>query len=132
MHDPGPTAESPNAEGPEAGGNATQQLEALGVPNTEPQAYAASSIGEPLWCCEILSEVVQHRQSLRSLREAEPELESIVHPFCIVVSQDCDLEQDFRIRQSGGSLPPGIVGDRTKGRRPAREGHLETNHSKQR
>jgi hypothetical protein len=95
-------------------GSAAESRDAESAQGTEPQAvelrgpvaiesssviYLASETAGALWCCEILSKVVQRRQSLPSLREAEPELETIVHPFCIIVSQDCDLEQDFVLRQ---------------------------------
>jgi hypothetical protein len=84
-------------------------LEAVGAedavsPAHSSDVYAASADG-PLFCCEILSNVSQRRQSLRSLREAEPEIEIIVHPLCIVASQDCDLENDFVARQNGQNPP---------------------------
>lgn len=34
-------------------------------------------------------------------------MDEVVHPFVIVLTQDCDLEQDFELRgtQDGGALP---------------------------
>lgn len=121
MHDAGPRPEPPvRGEGEQAAGAERnpgsqivapvaggQQVEAA-VP--EPATYTASTPDAALWCCEILSGVMQHRQSLQSLRGPEPELETIVHPQCIVISQDCDLEQDFRARQDGKPSPlPSVI-----------------------
>lgn len=109
MHEPGASAELPHAEGPEqraaaVEANANEPAAAPGEPDL-PDVYKISTNGS-LWCCEILSDVAQRRQSFRSLREAEPELERIVHPYCIVVSQDCDLDQDFHARQDEGASSP--------------------------
>jgi len=48
---------------------------------------------------EILTDIVQKRQSLTSFGTEPPVLEAIRHPYAIVISQDCDLEQDFRARK---------------------------------
>lgn len=42
--------------------------------------------------------MVQQRRSFRSLSADKPEIEEIRHPFAVIVSQDCDLEQDFECR----------------------------------
>ena len=43
---------------------------------------------------EILTDVVQRRRSFQSLALEAPEIEEILHPYCIIATQDCDLEQD--------------------------------------
>ena len=104
MHDASSAAESRDA-------GTVQNAEPQAAESTGPVAieipvtaiYEASNPAVPLWGCEILSNVVQRRQSVQTLREPEPELETISHPYCIVVSQDCDLDQDFRNRQNGGT-----------------------------
>jgi hypothetical protein len=85
---------------------AAAEAQATDLVVVETPVYVSSADGA-LWCCEILSGVMQHRKSFESLHAAEPELDTILHPLCIVISQDCDLEQDFRARQDGkvASLP---------------------------
>lgn len=138
MHDSGSTAEPSSAGEHEqvvaVERSASEQVEQViaAVPpaqiepaTVESVVYAASTEGA-LWCCEILSGVMQHRKSFGSLHTAEPELETILHPQCIVLSQDCDLEQDFRSRQNGRapSLPSVLLcevssADDLKGNVPA-------------
>jgi hypothetical protein len=112
LHDSGSSAEFGGAGGPEqsvpAERGATEQIGTVTTVTFASPVYQASDVNAALWCCEILSDVAQRRQSLQSLREADPELETIVHPYCIVVSQDCDLEQDFQIRQAGGTPTPAL------------------------
>jgi hypothetical protein len=67
--------------------------------------YVRAQTTGPLRQSEILTGVTQHRQSLRSLGAEKPELEEIRHPHSVVVSQDCDLEQDFNARQTASSKP---------------------------
>jgi hypothetical protein len=47
---------------------------------------------------EILTDVVQRRRSFQSLALAAPEIEEIRHPYCVIATQDCDLEQDHSAR----------------------------------
>src|SRR5258708_22818116 len=47
---------------------------------------------------EILTEVVQHRRSFQSLALDVPEIEEISQPYCVIATQDCDLEQDHDAR----------------------------------
>ena len=116
MHDPGPRAEPPaggeadRAVEPERG--AAQPIIAAPAQGLEIQApvldtpvFEASHADGALWCCEILSGVSQHRKSFQSLRLPDPELETILHPLCIVISQDCDLAQDFQSRLNGSPSP---------------------------
>jgi len=75
--------------------------------------YAASSQGDRLWQGEILSDLPQTRLSLESLPatktnvgesgDKQPiKVEYEEHPLIVVLSQDCDLEKDYKRRQSGG------------------------------
>jgi hypothetical protein len=49
-----------------------------------------------LWQGEILSNVIE-RQAVRQ-GDASFDLREVVHPYAIVFTQDCDLEQDGRVR----------------------------------
>jgi hypothetical protein len=62
--------------------------------------YQASTVGA-VRQCEILSEVKQ-LNPIVSFDQSGKEIvsvEQITHPFCIVVSQDCDLDWDYWERQ---------------------------------
>lgn len=53
---------------------------------------------------EILSDVVQPRPTLESLREnvlngADLRVDEVRHPLAIVLTQDCDLDWDYKARQ---------------------------------
>lgn len=52
---------------------------------------------------EILTGVVQYNPvaSELSLESEEMSFEPIIHPYAIVITQDCDLDWDHRARQSG-------------------------------
>jgi hypothetical protein len=54
---------------------------------------------------EILTNVVQYFpvSSEEPQVLGEPSFDVIVHPYAIVVTQDCDLDWDYRARQEGGS-----------------------------
>lgn len=65
---------------------------------------------------EILTNVVQYnlvaselsRESL--LRESEElPFELVIHPYAIVVTQDCDLDWDYRARQNGATQLPKLL-----------------------
>lgn len=47
---------------------------------------------------EILTNLARFGVSLDSLTKAQPEIVQIIHEFAVVLSQDCDLEQDFKSR----------------------------------
>ncbi|MEQ8752421.1 MAG: hypothetical protein RID09_02730 [Coleofasciculus sp. G1-WW12-02] len=51
---------------------------------------------------EILTDVVQYNPVVSELsREAEElSFEPVIHPYAIIVTQDCDLDWDYRARQS--------------------------------
>ncbi len=47
---------------------------------------------------EILSNLVQFSLVTESIGK-DPEIDFITHPFAVLITQDCDLEQDFVVRQ---------------------------------
>jgi hypothetical protein len=106
LPDPGPIAEPPGAVEPVIAAGHPVEPVAAEAAIQEPAIYMPSVAGEALSCCEILSGVMQHRKSFQSLHAPEPELETITHPQCIVISQDCDLEQDFKVRQNNPEASP--------------------------
>ncbi len=65
-----------------------------------PLIYRASmtSASYCLRQCEIISNVVRARLSFASVGDV-PVVDFNIHPFAILMTQDCDLEQDFRARQ---------------------------------
>jgi hypothetical protein len=66
------------------------------------QKFAPVANEERLHQGEIVCGLVQARQSLTTVGTAgDLSLDEIEHPFAIVMTQDCDLEQDARIRQGG-------------------------------
>jgi hypothetical protein len=75
----------------------------------EPVFYISSSLDTQLRQAEILSNVFQYKIAVESLGDPDGvEIEPVIHEFAIILSQDCDLEQDFKsreaIRASGASL----------------------------
>lgn len=67
----------------------------------------------PLRQGEILTNVRHLVLDVRTLGQAENEYEEIVHPFAVVLTQDCDLEQDHRVRfpepQQSDKLIPSVL-----------------------
>lgn len=47
---------------------------------------------------EILTNVVQIRLALSTLEAEQKEIDRVTHPYAIVLSQDCDLDWDWRVR----------------------------------
>jgi hypothetical protein len=63
--------------------------------------YLPSPSEGPLRQGEIISGLVQARLDLDSVESGVPPLVNFVtHPFAVIVSQDCDLEQDYKARNS--------------------------------
>ena len=61
--------------------------------------YAAVPAGERLHQGEIIVGLIQVKQSVATIGEHElARIDEFFHPFAIVMTQDCDLEQDFRLR----------------------------------
>ncbi len=61
--------------------------------------YARSNLGESLYQGEILSNVVITRLTESAVLTGEPEIEIEAHPLAIVLTQDCDLLQDYDLRK---------------------------------
>ena len=56
----------------------------------------------PLRQGEIVSNLVQIRVALDTIGSDEIAVNQVVHPYAIVVSQDCDLEWDWDWREREG------------------------------
>lgn len=65
----------------------------------EEQIYVSSLQNTPLRQGEILTGLIQSRLNSESINSSEPVVDYLVHPYAIVVSQDCDLDWDYRARQ---------------------------------
>lgn len=77
-----------------------------------PLIYCASDpVGTTLRQGEILTNVIQVRLNLERHKAGELVADYIVHPFAIVLTQDCDCVQDYKGRAngSGKNLTPNIV-----------------------
>lgn len=61
--------------------------------------YAPSVLEGPLRQGEILSDLVQHVVTPESIvSDGPPVVDQTRHPFAVVLSQDCDLDWDFKAR----------------------------------
>lgn len=61
--------------------------------------YLPSPPEGPLRQGEIISGLIQARLSLNSVGEGStPIVDILTHPFAVIVSQDCDLELDYKAR----------------------------------
>jgi hypothetical protein len=64
------------------------------------QTYTKSEIGAALRQGEILTNFIQYELDVDKLRGQQPfEVLQITHPIVVVLSQDCDLDQDYTRRQ---------------------------------
>jgi hypothetical protein len=64
--------------------------------------YERSSPDVALRQGEILTNIIQLRVNLRSFQAGEePSVDAVVHPYALIVTQDCDVVQDFTPRQQG-------------------------------
>lgn len=61
--------------------------------------YVAVAFGERLYQGEILTGLVRVRQSLDSIGLEDIGVDEVVHPYLIVMTQDCDLAQDATARE---------------------------------
>jgi len=73
--------------------------------------YAPSPKNGPLRQCEIVSDFVEPWVVPGSMgnTEAGPEIKPKVHPYAVVLSQDCDLELDFLAREEGSVKPDKLL-----------------------
>lgn len=76
--------------------------------------YSISPDTGPLRQGEILSDLVEVRLAAECLRpDAEPLIEEIFHPYAVVLTQDCDLEWDFRYRRTADPADQGRLANKT-------------------
>lgn len=69
--------------------------------------YLPSPSEGPLRQGEIISGLVQSRLAINSVESDDsPLVELIIHPFAVIVSQDCDLEQDYKARKGLNDVKP--------------------------
>jgi hypothetical protein len=62
--------------------------------------YQASDKGSSLRQGELLTGVIQYRPIIDELSQQTQELsfEAVLHPYTIVITQDCDLDWDYKAR----------------------------------
>jgi hypothetical protein len=90
--------------------------------------FYARSTGESLRQGELLSSLVEVRR-VSSANSGSEQIDLVTHPYAVVISQDCDLEQDFfartgeaKLSKPSEKLLPSILfceattGDELKGR----------------
>lgn len=51
----------------------------------------------------MLSNVTAIRLKLETLRETNKEIDEVIHPLAAVISQDCDLDLDYKARYGAGA-----------------------------
>lgn len=66
---------------------------------TLPYRAAPSGSGASLRQGEILSNVIRIQLNLEFLGKQERRVDDVKHDYAVVLTQDCDLEQDFKARQ---------------------------------
>lgn len=78
-----------------------------------PSPYRAMVLAaSPLRQGEILTDLEQFRLNVASLATGMATGKPFKHPFAMVLTQDCDLEQDYRVRSQGkdsDKLLPGVL-----------------------
>jgi hypothetical protein len=67
--------------------------------------YSISEAEGPLRQGEILSNLEQYNLVVSSIDDPTPQVAPKKHPWVIVLSQDCDLDQDFKQRFQKASYP---------------------------
>lgn len=74
----------------------------------KPPIYTPSELNSPLRQGEILTNVIQYKPINLNLRGEDNENEIIVqpitHPYAIIVTQDCDLDWDYKARFKGDKI----------------------------
>lgn len=70
--------------------------------------YSALELNSALRQGEIISDVVQW---LASPTADKPEVLKIEHEFCVIATQDCDLEQDFNARLAEPPRPQNYISE---------------------
>jgi len=74
------------------------------LPGSQPK-YASVSVDERLRQGEILAGLIQVKQQLNSIGTTDFRVDLITHPFAIILTQDCELAQDFKLRSENGEAP---------------------------
>ena len=65
--------------------------------------------GTCLYQGEILSDLIRVRLDLKTIQEDQPGVLNIVYPYAVVLTQACDLTQDFRERGNNQSQLPNML-----------------------
>jgi hypothetical protein len=111
-----PAPAAPNAEAVVPPAPAVPNAEAVVAPAPAPPdqtIYIRSEANDRLWQGEILANIPQVRLALESIAAEgaaeNPEIEIDPHPLVIVLTQDCDLLQDFNARHDGDSILSNIL-----------------------
>lgn len=73
--------------------------------------YQTSDKDSSLRQGEILTSVIQYKPVVNKLLQEGEELSfnAVLHPYAIVVTQDCDLDWDYRARQTENSQPSKLL-----------------------
>jgi len=77
--------------------------------NASPIYGPAGVAGSCLCHGEILSDLVRFRLDVPRMHESEPSVVQITYPFVLVLSQSCDLIQDFSARGDGKPQLPDLL-----------------------
>lgn len=65
--------------------------------------YISSSSEGALRQGEILTNLTQTRLAIESIEQTEPIINSVKHPFALILTQDCDLDWDYRARNGSAA-----------------------------
>lgn len=80
--------------------DAPQSSNSMAVEPTKERIYERSSLEGPLRQGEILTNIIQLKLVVDSLELNEGlDFDPVIHPYAIIVTQDCDVIQDFAPRQ---------------------------------
>lgn len=98
-------------------GDLVQGAPAPPEPQSEnPPVFRAAEAQGRVWQGEILEGIIQITPTVASIEanlEGALEVVPVIHELVVVMSQDCDLEQDYRSRQAErrGTLPNTLMCD---------------------
>lgn len=70
-------------------------------PAASPAKIYTKSQDEQIRQGEIFTSLVQVKLNVQNLRLGEFKGDRVIHPYAIVITQDCDCEQDYRPRSQG-------------------------------
>jgi hypothetical protein len=66
------------------------------------QKYIQTSTDEPLRQGEIITQLIQFKINLDTVGTENLAVDPVMHPYAIIVSQDCDLDWDYKARETNG------------------------------